>query len=163
MEEQDLIIKKLSFSQRPISIPAEYRPMYKIALIVMILRICCRAETSNLLKLHLFSWALSSEVNLSILREYVTSNFKSDFSVWGIEPTLNRALQLAIAENICKVVNGKNYKLTEKGFQFYEMIIADSQLYEKEKAFLNFIGKNKFTDNRINAMSNQWKINYVKN
>lgn len=163
MEEKDLIIKKLSFTQRPIPIPADYRPMYKIALIVIILRLCCRAETSNLLKLHLFSWALSSDKNLSKLREYVTSNFQSDFSVWGIEPALNRALQLAIAENICEVVGGKNYKLTEKGFRFYEMINGDRELFEKEKVFLNFIGKSKITDNRINAMSKQWTIDYVEN
>ncbi len=163
MEEQDLIIRKLSFTQRPIPIPADYRPMYKIALLVLILRLCCRAETSNLLKLHLFSWALSSDTNTLKLREFVTSNFKSDFSVWGIEPALNRALQLAIAENICEVVSGKNYRLTEKGFRFYEMIIADNELFDKEKTFLNFIGKSKITDSRINAMSNQWTINYAGN
>ena len=161
MEAEDLIIKKLSFAQRPIPIPADYRPMYKIALLVLILRLCCRAETSNLLKLHLFSWALSSDKNLSNLRNYVTSNFQSDFSVWGIDPALNRALQLAIAENICDVEGGKNYKLTEKGFRFYEMINADNELFEKEKTFLNFIGKSKITDKRINAMSNQWTINYA--
>jgi hypothetical protein len=163
MKEQDIIIKKISFTQRPIPIPADYRPMYKIALIVLILRLCCRAETSNLLKLHLFSWALSSDKNISKLHEYVNSNFSSDFSVWGIEPALNRALQLAVAENICEVINGKNYKLTEKGIQFYEMINADSELFQKEKSFLVFIGKSKITDSRINAMSNQWTINYAKN
>jgi hypothetical protein len=57
----------------------------------------------------------------------------------------------------------KNYKLTEKGFKFYEMINTDKELFEKEKSFLNFIGKSKITDSRINAMSNQWTINYAKN
>lgn len=163
MKEQDLIIKKLTFTKRPIPIPADYRPMYKIALLVLILRLVCRAETASLLKLHLFSWALTSENNLLKLREYVTSNFQSDFSVWGIEPALNRALQLAIAENICEVVNGMSYKLTEKGFKFFEMINADKELFDKEKAFLNFIGKSKITDNRLKAMSNQWIIKYAEN
>ncbi|SHM51768.1 hypothetical protein [Flavobacterium saccharophilum] len=163
MKEQELNIKKLSFTQRPIPIPADYRPMYKIALIVLTLRLCCRAETSNLLKLHLFSWALSSDKNISKLKDYVTSNFQTDFSVWSIEPALNRALQYAIAENICDVVNGKNYKLTEKGFKFYQMINSDTELFDKEKSFLTFIGKSKITDSRINAMSNQWNINYAEN
>ncbi len=162
MKENELILKKLSFTQRPIPIPADYRPMYKIALLVLILRLCCRSETSNLLKLHLFSWALTSDKNLMKLREYVTSNFQTDFSVWGIEPALNRALQLAIAENICEVVNGKNYKLTEKGFKFYEMINSDKELFNNEKIFLNFIGKIKITDSRIDAMSKQWTINYAE-
>ena len=116
----------------------------------------------RLLKLHLFSWALTSDKNLIKLREYVTSNFQSDFSVWGIEPALNRALQLAIAENICEVINGKNYKLTEKGFKFYEMINSDKELFNNEKTFLNFIGKTKITDSRIDVMSKQWIINYAK-
>lgn len=162
MEENQLNIRKLSFKKRPIPIPADYRPMYKIALIVLTLRTCCKAETSTLLKLHLFSWALSSDKNISKLKDYVTSNFQTDFSVWSIEPALNRALQYAIAEKICEVVNGKNYKLTEKGHKFYQMINADYELFDKEKVFLNFIGKSKITDSRINAMSNQWNINYVE-
>jgi hypothetical protein len=161
--DNDLVIKKLSFSQQPIPIPADYRPMYKIGLLVMILRLCCRAETSNLLKLHLFSWALTSEKNLLTLQEYVTSNFQTELSVWGIDPALNRALQLAVAENICEIVNGKNYKLTEKGFRFFEMIDNENDLFDTEKRFLKFIGKSKITDSRINSMSNQWKINYAKN
>lgn len=159
----ELLIKRLSFTKKPIPLPAEYRPMYKIALIVMTLKICCRGESSNLLKLHLFSWALASEKNMKELRDYVISNFKTDFSVWGIEPALNRALQLAVAENICDIVNGKNYKLTEKGNRFFEMIMADKELFEIEKSFLSFIGKSHITDNRITAMTNKWNLFYVEN
>ena len=160
---EELLIKKLSFTKRPIPLPAEYRPMYKIALIVMILKICCRGESSNLLKLHLFSWALASEKNMKELRDYVTSNFKTDFSVWGIEPALNRALQLAVAENICEIVNGKNYKLTEKGNKFFEMIKADAELFDIEKTFLSLIGKNTITDSRITSMTQKWNLFYVEN
>ena len=160
---EELLIKKLSFTKRPIPLPAEYRPMYKIALIVMILKYCCRGESTNLWKLHLFSWALASEKNMKELRDYVTSNFKTDFSVWGIEPALNRALQLAVVENICDIVNGKNYKLTEKGNKFFEMITADKELFEIEKTFLTFIGKSHITDSRITAMTKKWNLFYVEN
>jgi hypothetical protein len=160
---EELLIKKLSFTKRPIPLPAEYRPMYKIALIVMILKYSCRAETSNLLKLHLLSWALASQKNMAELRDYVTSNFKSDFSVWGIEPALNRALQLAVAENICDIVNSKNYKLTEKGNKFFEMIKSDTELFDKEKSFLILIGKNTITDSRITSMTQKWNLFYVEN
>ena len=161
MEEP--LIKKLSFTKRPIPLPAEYRPMYKIALIVMILKYCCRGESTNLWKLHLFSWALASEKNMKELRDYVTSNFTTDFSVWGIEPALNRALQLAVAENIRDIVKGKNYKLTEKGKMFFGMIKADTELFEIEKSFLTFIGKSHITDSRISAMTQKWNLFYVEN
>lgn len=159
---EELLIKKLSFAKKPIPLPAEYRPMYKIALIVMILKYCCRGESSSLLKLHLFSWALASEKNMNELRGFVTSNFKTDFSVWGIEPALNRALQLAVAENICDLVNGKNYKLTEKGNIFFDMIKADKELFDIEKAFLTFIGKSHITDTRITAITQKWNLFYVE-
>lgn len=160
---EDLSIKRLSFTKRPIPLPAEYRPMYKIAILVMILKYCCRGESANLLKLHLLSWSLASEKNMQELKDYITSNFKSDFSVWGIEPALNRALQLAVAENICDIINGKNYKLTEKGNKFFDMIKADKELFELEKKFLSFIGKNHITDNRINSMTKKWNLFYAEN
>jgi len=160
---EDLLIKRLSFVKRPIPIPAEYRPMYKIALIVMILKYCCRGESSSLLKLHLFSWALASEKNMEALRNYVISDFKSEFSVWGVEPALNRALQFSVADNVCDIVGGKKYKLTEKGSRFFELIRADTELFEAEKAFLLFIGKSHITDSRITAITQKWKLFYVKN
>ena len=159
----ELLIKKLSFNQRPIPLPVEYRPMYKIALIVMILKYCCRAETSSLLKLHLLSWSLGSEKNMKELHSYITSNFQTEFSVWGIEPALNRALQLAVAEGICDIIDGKNYKLTEKGDKFFEMIKADKELFDSEKYFLSYVGKNHITDNRIKAMTQKWNIFNVEN
>jgi hypothetical protein len=160
---EELVIKKLSFTKRPIPLPAEYRPLYKIALIVMILKYCCRGETSSLLKLHLLSWTLASGKNMKEVRDYITSNFKTNFSVWGIEPALNRALQLAVAENICEIINGKNYKLTEKGGKFFEMIKADNALFDNEKAFLSVVGKNTFTDNRLASMTHQWTLFYAEN
>jgi hypothetical protein len=160
---EELQTARLSFTKKPIPLPAEYRPMYKIALIVMTLKYCCRSETSSLLKLHLFSWALTSEKNMKELRDYVINNYSSDFSIWGIEPALNRALQLAIAETICEVVKGKCYRLTEKGNRFFEMLNADDTLFAIEKSFLSFIGKGSITDTRINAMTKKWNLFYVEN
>lgn len=161
---EELYIKKLSFTKRPIPIPADYRPMYKIAMIVLILKLCCRSSKSSLLKLHLFSWVLTSENHANILNEYIAKGFTGEFSVWGIEPALNRALQLATAENICEIIDGKNYILTaDRGMKFYNMIAADSDLFAKEKVLLSSIGKNKITDTRINEMTKQWSIFYAEN
>lgn len=157
----DIFIKKISFTKRPIPLPADYRPMYKIALIVMILKLCCRAETSTLLKLHLFSWALASEENMNQLNNYIRSNYKDEFSIWSIEPALNRALQLAVAEDICDLHNGKNYKLTDKGDKFFKMINADKELFKQEKEFLLRIGKNSITDSRILQMTKNWSFYYA--
>ncbi|HEV7643740.1 MAG TPA: hypothetical protein VGO50_07300 [Pyrinomonadaceae bacterium] len=163
MEISQLDIKKLAFHSRPIPIPVDYRPLYKIALITLILNFCCREEKSTLLKLHLFSWTLKSEENTQKLFDFINANFTSEFSVWGIEPALNRALQYAVADNICEVINGKYYKLTEKGAVFFQMIKKDKDLFVTEKAILQFIGKNKITDKRIGLMSKKWSKFYAEN
>lgn len=161
---EELKIKKLSFVKRPISIPADYRPMYKIAIIVLILKYCCRASKSSLLKLHLFSWALTSKRHALLLSEYINDGYKGDFSIWGIEPALNRALQLATAEKICEIIDGKNYVLTNDiGLKFYNKIAADKELFNEEKTFLLSIGKSKITDSKINAMTKQWSLFYAQN
>ena len=160
---EDFVIKKLTFNKKPIPIPADYRPMYKIGLIVLIMRLCCRGDKSTLLKLHLLSWALKSKANTYKLKNYITSNYKTELSVWGIEPALNRALQFAIADNICEIIEGKNYRLTKKGIKFFKMIETENELYDSEKSFLNFIGKNNLTEKRINSISNQWTLFYAKN
>lgn len=160
---EELIIKKLSFTKRPIPLPAEYRPMYKIAVIVMILKYNCRNSMSSLLKLHLFSWALGSKENREGLQSYISNNFVTEFSVWGIEPALNRALQIAVAENICEFIKGKNYKLTEKGNKFFELIVADIELFDVEKYFLSSIGQTSITEKRILLMTQKWKLSYAEN
>ena len=161
---EELFIKKLSFTKRPIPIPADYRPMYKIAIIVLILKLCCRSDKASLLKLHLFSWALASKKHTALLADYIAKNFVGEFSVWGIEPALNRALQLATAEKICDIIDGKNYRLSaEKGLQFFNMIMSDNELLVDEKAFLKSLGKNTITDSRINTMTKQWTLFYVEN
>ena len=161
---EDLFIKKLSFTKRPIPIPADYRPMYKIAIIVLILKLCCRSDKASLLKLHLFSWALASKKHTAMLADHISKNFVGEFSVWGIEPALNRALQLATAEKICDIIDGKNYQLsTEKGLQFFNMVMSDNELLVDEKAFLRSLGKNTITDSRINTMTKQWSLFYVEN
>lgn len=156
-------IDKLSFVKRPYPIPADYRPMYKIGIIAMILKVSCRIETSSLVKLHLLSWALSSNKNMMELRNHITSNYTSEFSIWGIEPALNRALQFAIADGICQIIAGKSYKLTNKGDVLYKNIALDNDLFVEEKEFLKFVGKNKLTDSRIDSMTKKWIAPYVEN
>lgn len=154
---QDLFIKKLSFKKRPIPIPPDYRPSYKLAQVVLVLKLCCRGSSSGLLKLHLLSWALKSNKNKNILSSLIQSDFQTDFAVWGIEPTLNRALQLAVADGICSYAKGK-YTLAQKGEEFFKAIDNEKDLFDNEKQFLNSIGKNKLTDSQLKRLSTKWKL-----
>lgn len=141
----------ITFNKKPIPISAEYRPMYQIALIAMILKYCCKSNTSCLLKIHLFSWCLHSEQNMSVLKNYLVNDCKTDFPYWTIDPTINRALLYAKADKICIFTNSSNYKLTEKGLDLVKEIESDKSLFMKEKEFLNFIGK-RVSEQKVNNM-----------
>ena len=149
---------RISFSKKPIPVPISYRPMYKISEIILILKIACIKETSSLLKLHLFSWAFKSDENTNVLRRYIENGFQGNFEVWGIEPSLNRALQFVLAEGLCGMTKDKKYKLTLRGSNFFEFLVKDEELFKDEKLFLKFVGKTKITDSRISEMSKSWVV-----
>lgn len=158
---KELQINKISFSKKPIPIPAEYRPMYQIAIIVLILYNCCRANTSSLLKLHLLSWSVFSNKNMDYFYFYLRSNCAGTKPTWKIDPALNRALILSIADGFCEITSSKKYKLTAKGIRFINILNSDDELLTDEKDFFKKIGKQRLTEDLVIKLS-QTKINYVE-
>lgn len=143
------------FKERPIPLYPSYRPMYKVSLILLILSINGYAGKATLLKLHLFSWALKSHKNIDALKDFVVSNYRKDLKFFGIELTLNRALNLAIAEKLISF-NDDKYFLLDKGSEFAKYIIESPELFIYEKQILKVIGK-KITDEKMNALLKYWK------
>jgi len=113
------------------------------------------AGKASLLKLHLFSWALKSKTNLEDLKNFVTSNYQEKLHFFGIESTLNRALNLAYAEKLVDFKNG-SYSLLDKGRHFAEALDKDETLFVNEKQVLKLIGK-KIPEKIISNLVNQWK------
>ncbi len=147
--------KFISFTERATPLYPSYRPMYKVSQIIMILYYNGFGGKASLLKLHLFSWALKSSANLDILREFATSNLQNKLHFFGIESTLNRALNLAYAEKLIDFDSG-SYTLLEKGRNFALIIDEDQSIFVKEKESLKVIGK-KITEKAITNLTNQWK------
>lgn len=147
--------KYISFTEREMPLYVNYRPMYKVSQILLILYFNGYAGKASLLKLHLFAWALKSYENLNILKDFVTSNYQKKLQFFGIESTLNRALNLAYAEKLIDFDKG-NYKLLDKGRKFVEQINKDESLFVDEKQVLKLIGK-KIPEKIINGLINQWK------
>jgi hypothetical protein len=143
------------FEPKPISLFPSYRPMYRIAQILLILYMNCKEGKSSLLKLHLFSWGFKSEDNLDKLKLFVTSNFGSSIQYFGIEPSLNRALNFALGEELIGF-DGNRYFIKEKGVAFVKLIINDKELFENEKPILKLIGK-RIGENQVVKLEKRWK------
>ncbi len=153
----DYFIKNITFAKKPISLPADYRPAYKIAQICLILKYACIGEKSSLLKFHLISWAFKSIENRQTLLSFISNPKSSDLSVWGIEPTLNRALHIAVADKFCSYENA-NYQLENKGLEFTKKIEDDGDILIDEIALLKQIGKRGVTEKSIQDLTNKWTL-----
>ena len=135
-------IDKLIFDPKPLPLPASLRPIYRIALIILVLKTNCRRNTASLLKLQFFNWGLKS---LS-LQEYI-ENERTNQSVFALElihldPMVNLALKYAFADNLISVMKNSKYKLTEKGIEFADQIINDEHtLLAEEREILQQIGQ----------------------
>ena len=85
----------------------------------------------------------------------MTSNYQNKLHFFGIESTLNRALNLAYAEKLVDFKNG-SYSLLDKGKEFAKSLDIDDELFVNEKSVLQLIGK-KIPEKRINNLISQWK------
>lgn len=140
------------FRKRDLPIAADYRPMYKIGLVVCILKIASNANRATLNRLHFFVWALRTLKNTEYVEKLLASGDLGSIVSWGIEPALNKALMIGVAENILKVHDYK-YELTETGLNLYKKIRDDKEVLTREIAFLERIGKRGITESLINELT----------
>lgn len=147
-------IIKGGFRKREVPLSADYRPMYKLGLITIILGLVCRGKKSSLSKLHFFIWALKTEGNMKKVSASLFDNDPDQLISWGVEPALNKALNFALAENLVGLHDDK-YTLTESGSALLKEIESDSELFTVEKAFLLRIGKQGVTEDYINKLTDR--------
>jgi hypothetical protein len=145
-------MSKIIFNRKASPIYAEYRPLYKIAQIILILEICSRSNKSSLIRLHLFNWAMKNKQRRECFLNMVKNN-SINFDVWGIDPTLNYALDFSLAEKLIELEKG-SYFLTTKGKLLYGKIKEIEEL-KKDIIFLGKIGKS-VTDVMVEKITNQW-------
>jgi hypothetical protein len=135
-------IDTLTFSPRPQPLPASLRPIYRIALIALVLKTNCHGNTASLLKLQFFNWLLKSSSLQELIEDRLTHQSVFTLELIHLDPMVNLALRYAFAENLISVTNNSKYKLTEKGNKFADRILQDEQSVLAEKReFLLRIGK----------------------
>ncbi|EGR0413402.1 hypothetical protein QTU67_002194 [Vibrio cholerae] len=146
-------MSKLVFARKKSAVIPELRPMYKIGKILLILKLCCVGGKSSLLKLHLFNWAMMDKKRMKALQLSAEKN-EMLIGVWGIDPSLNMALNYAVSEGLIARTSNGSYQLTEKSEKF----IAGSkllELFDSDTAELKLIAK-KITEAMITQTAKRW-------
>lgn len=131
---------------------AEYRPLYKIAQIVFVLFICSRGGKSSLIRLQLFNWALKDKLRHQTLID-ASSKGRLEIDVWGMDPSLNSAIQFAIAEKIVER-NNNGIALTDHGKKYTNSLLKDEG-FKELTVVLSEIGKG-ITESMITEISDSW-------
>src|SRR5689334_6792274 len=103
------------FRRRAVPVPGDLRPLWRINLILLLLRKCCRGGRSSFARLHVLSWASLSFENRTLLVRALDGEETVESIIVRVEPSLNRAVDFAVGEGFIRRVNGDRYELTPTG------------------------------------------------
>ena len=128
------------FRQRPEAIPGDLRPLWRIGLVLLMLHMASRGGKSSFGKLHVLNWALRSQEGRKALLDILERRLSPNTVIVRIEPSLNRAVDLAHGEGLVKRNNG-GIELTSQGRTEAKKILEQEDIYLQEKDFLAAAGK----------------------
>lgn len=135
-------ITNFKFGRKPISIPPDLRPLWKISQIVLVLKLCSREEKASIIKLQFFNWVLASDEAMEQIKQSVLLNDNiNEVGIIHLDPSVNRAVEFAIGERLFDLNEKGSIYLTNKGEKLAQYLIEDKELFVKEKSSLSLIGK----------------------
>ncbi len=116
--------------------------MHKIALILLFLKLNCKASTSTILKIQFFNWVLKNkEMRNKLIPQTTDKEAKYLLKVLHLDPAVTRAVQYALAEKIISLEKNGKIKLTDLGIKLVDEIIINDDLFIDEKQYLIKLGK----------------------
>lgn len=155
MENPPLQYTDIVFDAKPDAVPYNYRISYKVTQLCLIMRICGRGDVCSLIKLHMISFALISQVNMMRLVEFAEGTGSAP--IVRFDPSINRALTYAIAYGLIERQQNAKYKLTDRGQRLAEQIKVVGDLMAVEISNLNMLAK-KLTETKVNEIVDRWRV-----
>lgn len=140
-----------TFERRPVSIPGDLRPGWRIAAIVLLINKCCRQNRTTFARLHVLSWAVRTESSRRSLLAAIDGLLTPDAVIARVEPSLNRAVDFALGEGLLRRVDGDRIELTQAGLTLADEVNNDDVAFSAEKQFIGVLRK-RLTENMVNQL-----------
>lgn len=140
----------LTFTTRPIPLYADYRPMWRVPLLALMLRLCCQRGQSSLKRLHILNWAVRTQTGGKQLLALLDGSRQPGDVIVRVEPTLNFVVDLALGENVVSAPRGDRVQLTPSGIRLADDIIRDECLLN-EKSVLRQVDR-RLTEALVNQI-----------
>ncbi|AHG92110.1 hypothetical protein J421_4643 (plasmid) [Gemmatirosa kalamazoonensis] len=131
----------VSFTARPIPLHADYRPIWRVPLLAITIRLCCHASRTSLTRLHILNWAVRTPSARRELLALLDGKKRPQDVIVRTEPTLNFVVDLALGEKVVSFPRGDRVALTERGIALADEVIQTEDCFEVEKAFFAALGK----------------------
>ena len=96
----DSIRADFVFHLRPVALPADLRPEWRISVLIMAMSKCGRAGKMSLKKAHVVNWAVRDQSTRDTFLRMISGNRQLEDVVVRFDPAFNRALDLAAGEGL---------------------------------------------------------------
>jgi hypothetical protein len=139
------------FRRRPVDIPGDMRPAWRIAFVALMLSQCCRGGQSSIRRLHVFNWCNRTTESRNLLRRAVGELVKPGAVLIRIEPSLARAIDFAVGTGVLERESKDRVKLTPEGRRFANEIMDDESILSREKEWALALGQS-VTEGFVDSM-----------
>jgi hypothetical protein len=133
----EAIDRPFSFIERAAPTPAEYRPQWRTALVVLLVG-ACYARRASWHQLHVLSWASRSAANQAAFERLRAGTARLDDAVVRYDPALDAAIDLALFDRLLERRSGEVLGLAPRGSAAREHLLK-SEVFHDERAFLGRI------------------------
>lgn len=160
--DEAILDARVTFRVRPIPVPCTLRPVFRIAVLSLLMS-HCHGDQATLLQLHVLNWAIRNTENRRRFLAYLAGEIRPDDVVVRFDPTLSRAVDFALAEGLLSIpdrdpsqsdvpqrmpvmltAKGKDFVATLNGKDFSDVLVT-------EKTFLRSLGR-KLTQTQIDSL-----------
>lgn len=136
---------QFTFRQRPLPLVAPMRAQWRIAVLCLTLKKCCRQSRSSLFRLHVLNWAVRTREAQKALLAVVEGRLSPEQMLVRFDPTLVVAIDYAIGERLILPQRNARYQLALEGQLLVAEVESDTSCLAFERRFLDRVGFN-FTE-----------------
>ena len=126
------------FIRRPAPVAPNARLSYRVSVLVLLLRDCCRRAQSSLKRLHFLDWAIRSEARATHVRDI--DSLGDVAAAVRYDPVVDAALRFATAEGLVTMQQAR-VALTDSGQALAAAIDGDAELLVRERVAMKILGK----------------------
>src|SRR6266542_4871585 len=124
--------RPFDFQERPVPTPAEYRPKWRTALVVLLVG-ACHGRRTSWHQLHVLNWACRSRANQGAFERLKAGEGQLGDAVVRYDPALDRAIDLALYNELVERRSADVLGLAPRGLAaLAELQSADVLIVEKE-------------------------------